>query len=76
MDTIRLLEDRYGDLRLAVRCLKQPKTQIQGNSDGSWKKLTAAVPVPALRKGHIRKGPGRDIIARGTPKRRTFGNRR
>jgi hypothetical protein len=33
---------------MAVRFCKQLKARIQGNSGGSWEKLTAAVPVPAL----------------------------
>jgi hypothetical protein len=41
METIRALQDRYGDLHLAVGCHRQPKKRTQGNC-GSQKKLAVA----------------------------------
>jgi hypothetical protein len=74
MDTLGLLEDRYGDLRSAVRCHKRLKTRAQGNSSGSQKKVASArgqkirSAVLALRKEHFN-GPSRERVARGTSKR-------
>jgi hypothetical protein len=56
VETIRALEDRYGDRHLAVRHRRKPKKRTQGNG-GSRKKLAAARrrmthrAVPAWRKG-------------------------
>jgi hypothetical protein len=41
VETIRTLEDPYGDRHLAIGRCQQPKKQTQGIG-GSWKKLAAA----------------------------------
>jgi hypothetical protein len=41
VETIRTLEDRYGDLYLAIGHCQQPKKWAQGDG-GSWQKLPAA----------------------------------
>jgi hypothetical protein len=79
-DTIGSSEDRCEDQRLAVRRRRGAKKRSQ-DSVGSWQKISAARkrvkrrPVPAVRKGHIRKGPGRNSVERVHPKSRTFGKK-
>jgi hypothetical protein len=74
------LKERYGDRHLAVGRRQQLKKRSQGDG-GSRKKLAAARrgmtrrAIPAPRMGHGRQGPGRDNVARGTLKGRTFGKR-
>jgi hypothetical protein len=64
VETIRVLEDRYGDRHLAVGHHRQPKKQTQGDG-GSWKKLAATHrrltrrAIPVLCKIRIRMGPGK-----------------
>jgi hypothetical protein len=73
-------EDRSGNQRLAVRRRRGAKKRIQ-HSVGSRQKLSAARKrvirraVPAVRKGNIRKGPGRNSVGRVHPKSRTFGKK-
>jgi hypothetical protein len=80
VDTVAVLEDRYGDRYLAVGCHRQPNKWTQG--DGGSRKKFAAVcgklicrGIPAPRKNHAHQGPGRDKAARGTAKGRTFRTR-
>jgi hypothetical protein len=60
--TIGALEDRYGDLHLAVGCCREPKKRKQGDG-GSRKKLAAARrrltghAFSARHKGRSHKGP-------------------
>jgi hypothetical protein len=78
-ETYGALKERYENRHLAVG-RRQLKKLTQGDG-GSWKKLAVAskgmtrrvIPVP--RKGHGGQGPGRDIVARGTPKGRTLERR-
>jgi hypothetical protein len=42
VETIRALEDRYGDWHLAIGCRHQPKKRTQGDG-GTRKKLTSYV---------------------------------
>jgi hypothetical protein len=68
-------EDRYGEQRLAVRRRRGAKKRSQ-DSVGSRQKVSAARKrcirraIPAVRKGNICKGPGKDDSARGAPKGR------
>jgi hypothetical protein len=63
VETIRALEDRYEDWHLTVRRRGQLKKRNQGDG-GSQQKLATALgrltcrAVPALHKGHSRRGPG------------------
>jgi hypothetical protein len=62
-------EDRCEVQRLAVRRRRGAKKRPQ-DSVGSWQKLSAARKrvgrraIPAVRKGNIRKGPGRNSVER------------
>jgi hypothetical protein len=68
-ETFGATEDRAGEQRLAVRCHGQLKKRAQGNG-GLQQKLAAArgrfihCAVPALRKGHVHKVPGRTLGSR------------
>jgi hypothetical protein len=72
-------EDRSGYRRLVLRHRRGAKKRIQ-DSVGSRQKSSAARKrvirraVSAVRKGNIRKGPGRDRTARGAPKGRRLEN--
>jgi hypothetical protein len=84
-------EDRSGDQRLAVRRHGKPKKRAQVNG-GPRQKFVARHAVAALRKGHVRRGPGRtlgsgirdrktrrriiDNVVRVTPNGTTFVKRR
>jgi hypothetical protein len=96
-ETFGATEDRAGEQRLAVRCHGQLKKRAQDNG-GPLQKFAAVRgrftrrAVPALRKGHRRRGPGqalgngirerstkreaKDDAVRGTPKGRTCEKRR
>jgi hypothetical protein len=75
VDAVRSLEDRHRVRRLNVRRRRQPRKWIQ-DSVLSRQKLTAARtwkirrPVPAVHKGHMRKGPSRYSTASVAPKGR------
>jgi hypothetical protein len=63
-ETVEAAEDRTGDLRLAVRCRRRLKTRTKRN--GQLRQDCSATVgwpthrfVPALRKGELRKGPGK-----------------
>jgi hypothetical protein len=77
VDNIGSLEDRHDDRHLVVRRRRRVKKPTQGNG-GVWQKLAAArkrmirSAVPEVRKGHSRKGPAKDNVARGAPKGRTL----
>jgi hypothetical protein len=77
VETLKALEDRYGDLDLAAGHLRPLKKQTHGSS-GSQKMLATASRrltcrvVSAPRKGHGRRGSGMDNITRGAPKGRTL----
>jgi hypothetical protein len=64
-EKFRATEDRAGELRLAVRRHRQRKKRAQENG-GPWQKFAAFCgrftcrTVPALLKGHVRKGPRRN----------------
>jgi hypothetical protein len=74
-DNIGSSEDRSGYQRLAVRRRRGAKKRPQA-SVGSRQKVSAARKrvthraIPAVRKGNIRKGPGKDGSSRGAPKGR------
>jgi hypothetical protein len=80
VDAVGSSEDRYGDRRLVVRRRRGAKTRIQDNV-GSWQKSSAARKrvicraVPAVRKGHMRKGPGKNNVARGASRRKMLDKR-
>jgi hypothetical protein len=63
-ETIGTTEDRSRDLHLAMGCRRQLKTRTK-HSGGSRQECAAAVglpthcTVPAMRKGHVRRGPGK-----------------
>jgi hypothetical protein len=69
-------EDRFGDRHLGVPRRRGAKKPIE-DSVGSRQKLSAARKqvirrtVPAVRKGHTRKSPGKDSNARGASRGRT-----
>jgi hypothetical protein len=73
-------EDRYGEKRLAARRRRGAKKRSQ-DSVGSLQKVSAARKrvirraVPAVRKGNIRKYPGRNSAGRVHSKSRTFGKK-
>jgi hypothetical protein len=73
-------EDRSGYQRLAVRRYQGAKKRTQ-DSVGSRQKLSAARKrvirraVPAVRKGKIRKCPGKDNVAKGASRRKTLEKR-
>jgi hypothetical protein len=75
LENIGSSEDRCKDQRLAVRRRRGAKKRSQ-DSVGSRQKVSAARKrvirraIPAVRKGNIRKGPGKDGSARGAPKGR------
>jgi hypothetical protein len=75
------LKKRKGDQHLAPGRRRKPKKRTQG-SVGSRKKLAVVHRGMtrraglARRKGHCREGHGRNNVARGTLKTRTFGKRR
>jgi hypothetical protein len=80
MDALGSWDDRYGDGRLVVRSLRGAKKRTQ-DKIGSRQQLSAARnrvirrAVPAVRKGNIRKGPGRNSVGRVHPISRTFGKK-
>jgi hypothetical protein len=80
VDNIGSLVDRYEDRRLVLRRRRGAKKRIQ-DSVGFRQKLSAARKrvirraVTAVRKGNIRKGPGRKSVGRVHPKSRTFGKK-
>jgi hypothetical protein len=75
VDAVGSSEDRYRDRCLVVRRRRGAKERSQ-DSVGSRQKVSAARKrvirraIPAVRKGNIRKGPGKDGSARGAPKGR------
>jgi hypothetical protein len=72
-------EDRSGYQRLAVRHRQGAKKRSQ-DSVGSRQKSSAArkrvihCAIPAVCKGHMRKGPGKDHTKRRAPKGRRLEN--
>jgi hypothetical protein len=70
-ETSGATEDRGGEQRLAVRRHRRPKKRAQDNG-GPLRKFAVARgrftrrAVPALRKGQVRKGPGRTLGGRMT----------
>jgi hypothetical protein len=79
-DDIGSSQVRYGDRCLVVRRRRGAKKRIQ-DSVGSRQKLFAARKrvirraVPAVRKGHMRKGPGKNTFARGASTGKTLEKR-
>jgi hypothetical protein len=73
-------EDRTGEQRLAVRRHRQRKKRAQGNG-GPRQKFAATVGrptrrfVPALHKGGLRKGPGKECRSGIRRPGRTFRSR-
>jgi hypothetical protein len=73
-------EDRFGDRRLGVRRRRGAKKRSQ-DSVGSRQKVSAVRKrvirraVPAVRKGQMRKSPGKDNVARGATRRKTLEKR-
>jgi hypothetical protein len=77
VDTIGSSEDRCEDRRLVLWRRRGAKKRIQ-DSVRSGQKLSAARKrraVPAVRKGNICKGPGRNSVGRVHPTLRTFGKK-
>jgi hypothetical protein len=80
VETIRALEDQYGDRYLAVGHHRQPKKWTQGNGR-TQQKLAAAQgqltdsAIPTLRRRHGHQGPGKDDDVQGAPKGMTFEKR-
>jgi fumarate hydratase class II len=78
MKTFGALKKRHGDRHLAVGRHGKPKERTQGDS-GSMKKFATACrgmichAGVAQHKGHGRQGQGKDSVAQGTHKGRTFG---
>jgi hypothetical protein len=81
VETIGALEDRCGDRHLALRRRRQLRELTQDDSGfrkklaAAWRRMTRDA-IPAPRKGHGRKGPGRDSVAKGAPKGWTLERRR
>jgi hypothetical protein len=79
VDSIGSSEDRSGYRRLVVRRRRGAKKRTQ-DSVGSLQKLSAVRKrvirhtVPAVCKGQMRKGPGKDRTTKGAPKRRRLKN--
>jgi hypothetical protein len=77
-DNIGSSENRCKDQRLAVRLRRGAKKRSQ-DSVGSRQKLSAGCKqvihraASAVRKGNIRKSPGRNSVGRVHQKSRTFG---
>jgi hypothetical protein len=77
VDAVVSPEDRYRDRHLLVRSRRGAKKRTQ-DSFGSRQNVSVALKrvirraVPAVRKGNIRKGPGRNSVGRVHPKLRTF----
>jgi hypothetical protein len=74
-NNIRTSEDRCGDRRLVVRRRGGAKKRSQESVASQQKSFAARKrllrhAVPAVRKGQMQKGPGKDRTARGTPKGR------
>jgi hypothetical protein len=63
-ETVQAAEDQTGELRLAVRRHRQRRKRAQENG-GPQQKFAAfhgrvtCRAIPAVRKGHVRKGPGK-----------------
>jgi hypothetical protein len=81
VETIGALKDQYMDRHLSVRRRRQYSKQTQGHGESRQKLAAARIrmarrAVPAPRKGHGHQGPGKDSVAKGTPKGGTFGKRR
>jgi hypothetical protein len=81
VETIGALEDRYGDRHLDVGQRRQPKKRIRDDSEfrqkiASARGLLTNRVIPESRKGHGRQGPGRENVAKGAAKGRTFERRR
>jgi hypothetical protein len=80
VDNIGSSVDRCEDRRLVLRRRRVVKKRIQ-DSVRSRQKLSAARKrvirraFPAVRKGNIRKGPGRNNVARGASKGKMLGKR-
>jgi hypothetical protein len=79
-ETIGAIEDRSRDLRLAAGCHGKLKTHTK-HDGGSRQECAAAVrrpthhTVPAMCKGHVRKGPGKKCHRSGIRGRgKTSGN--
>jgi hypothetical protein len=69
------LRKQHRGQNLAIECHQEQEGRTRGNC-GSRKKLVATGRKITLRAGVVRrKGHGRNIIARGAPKRRTLGRR-
>jgi hypothetical protein len=60
-EAIRATEDRAGEQRLAVRRHRQRKkrAQVNGGPRQKFAALFTRRAIPAMRKGHIRRGPGK-----------------
>jgi hypothetical protein len=79
-ETLGATEDRAGELHLAVRCRGRLKTRTK--RDGRLRQECAATIgrptrrfVPALRKGGLRKGPGKECRSGIRRPGRTFSSR-
>jgi hypothetical protein len=73
-ETVQGTEDQTGELRPAVRCRRQRKKRAQ--IDGEPRQKFAAFrgwftrrAVPAMRKGHVRRGPGKRCSRSGIGRR-------
>jgi hypothetical protein len=63
-ETIRAIEDQFGDQKLAAGCCNQPRTRTQDNGeslqefDSAIEQLTRCA-FPALHEDHVHRGPGK-----------------
>jgi hypothetical protein len=71
VDTIGLLQGRYGDQHLVERRRRQRKMRTR-----NWPLPAEERAVPALRKIHIRYRPGEVSTVRNAPKRMRFAKGR
>jgi hypothetical protein len=80
VDAVGSSEDRYGDRRLVMWRRRGAKKQTQDNVESRQKSSTARkrvirCAVPAVRKRHKCKGPGKNNVARGASRRNMLDKR-
>jgi hypothetical protein len=80
VDAVGWSEDRYGDRRLVVRRRRGAKKRTPDSVASRQKSSTARKRVirraiPAMRKGHMRKSPGKNSVAIGASRRKMLDKR-
>jgi hypothetical protein len=74
-EAIRATEDRAGELRLVLRRHRERNKRAQVNGGSARGRFTRRA-VPAMRKGHVRRGPGKRCHRNGIRRPgRTSGTR-